>query len=973
MGAEANRLPAPAGARIDRDRALGFSFEGRAFRGYAGDTIASALAANDEWVLSRSFKYHRPRAALSMAGQDANTLVQLPDEPNVLADRREIAQGLAVMGQNYAGSLAHDRRAVLDRLGAFLPVGFYYKAFYRPRGAWRRWEPIIRAYAGLGKVALDAAQGTYDKAYLFCDVAVVGGGPAGMAAALAAAGSGAEVVLIDENPTLGGALGYARFDADGVRGEAVRAELIAEVAASSAVRTMCDAVANALYADNWLAVIAGKRLYKLRAGAVLVATGAMEQPIVFRNNDLPGVMLGTAAQRLIRHYGVRPGRRAVVVTANEGGYGAALDLAAAGVEVVAVVDVNGARAEAGAMGAAVAARGITIRRGHAVVEAVPRADRRHVAGLRVAPAAGRGGWEGPGERLDCDLVCMSTGYTPTAHLLAHAGAALRYDEESATFAVSDVPEGVFAAGSVAGRHDLDSVLVDARHAGWAAARFAGPGAGAPEPPRANNLGRSGHSHPWPIFPHPKGRDFIDFDEDLEVRDIRNAAADGYAHPELLKRYSTLGMGPSQGRHSALPGILLAAEATGRAVTALDRTTMRPPYMAESFAHLAGRRFEPVRETPMHRRHLEAGATMMPAGPWYRPAYYGAPERARACIRDEALNVRGGVAMIDVSTLGGLEVRGPDAAEFMERMYTFAYAKQPVGRARYVLMTDVSGVIVDDGIACRMAEDHFYVTATTTGAQAVYTEMLWHNAQWRLKVDVTNVTAAFCGINIAGPGSRAVLAQVCSEPDLSAVAFPYMGVREGTVAGIPARLLRVGFVGELGYEIHAPAASGEALWDALTAAGAAAGLRPFGVEAQRLLRLEKGHILVGQDTDGLTNPHEAAMSGAISRKKPFFVGGRSIEIQARRIERMLVGFSPLDPSAPRIKECHLVLREGAIAGRVTSCAFSPTLERVIGLAYVAPDQAEVGAEFTIKVEGGRLVRARVETLPFYDAGGTRQEM
>ena len=960
MNGEANRLPAPAGRWIDRDRRIGFSFEGRAFQGYAGDTIASALAANDEWVLSRSFKYHRPRGALTMAGQDANTLVQLPGEPNVLADRREIAEGLAVTGQNYAGSLAHDRRAVLDRLGGFLPVGFYYKAFYRPRGAWRRWEPMIRSYAGLGKVALDAPRGTYDKAYLFCDVAVVGGGAAGLAAALEAADAGAEVVLIDENPALGGALGYARFDAAGERGEALCAELVEAVAAAPGIRTMTGAVANALYADNWLAAIAGNRLYKLRATAVVVATGAMEQPAVFRNNDLPGVMMGTAAARLIRHYGVRPGRRAVVLSANEGGYGAAIDLAEAGVEVAAVVDLNG-NAEPGPLATAVAERGLAVRRARAVVEAVGHGP--HVAGLRM---------EGPAGGLDCDLVCMSTGYTPAAHLLCHVGATLRFDAESATLAVSGIPEGVFAAGSVAGHHDLDSVLADGRHAGWAAARFAGLSV-AEEPRPANNVRRSGHSHPWPIFPHLKGRDFVDFDEDLEVRDVRNAAAEGFTHPELLKRFSTLGMGPSQGRHSALPGLLLTAEATERPAAELDRTTLRPPYTGESFGHLAGRRFEPVRETPMHRRHVEAGAKMMPAGTWLRPAYYGPPDRAQACIREEALGVRRGVGMIDVSTLGGLEVRGPDAAEFMERMYTFAYAKQPVGRARYVLMTDVSGVIVDDGIACRMAEDHFYVTATTTGAQAVYTEMLWYNAQWRLAVDVTNVTAALCGINVAGPDARAVLAEVCDDVDLGAQAFPYMGMREGTVAGVAARILRVGFVGELGYEVHAPAAAGEALWDALIEAGAGAGLRPFGVEAQRLLRLEKGHILIGQDTDGLTNPVEAAMAWAISRKKPFFVGGRSIEIQARRIERTLVGFTLPDPAAPTPKECHLVIRDGAIAGRVTSCARSPTLERVVGLAYVAPDQAEPGTEFTIKVESGALVRARVEKPPFYDPEGARQEM
>ncbi len=970
MSGQANRLSEPAGAWIDRGRPVTFSFEGARFEGYAGDTIASALAANNEWVLSRSFKYHRPRGALTMAGQDANSLVQLPDEPNVLADRHQIAEGLAVTGQNYAGTLAHDRRALLDTLGGFLPVGFYYKAFYRPRGAWRRWEPLVRSFAGLGKVALDAPQGYYDKAYLFCDVAVVGGGPAGMAAALEAADAGAEVLLIDENPMLGGALGYARFDAEGARGGALRAELVKAVAAATGIRTLCGTVANALYADNWLAAIAGNRLNKVRASAVVVATGAMAQPAVFRNNDLPGVMMGTAAARLIRHYGVRPGRRAVVLTANDGGYGAALDLAEAGVEVAAIVDLNGT-AEAGPLAAAAADRGLEVRPARAVVEAV--AGGRHVAGLAVARAAGDGRWEGPLERLDCDLVCMSTGYTPTAHLLCHVGAGLRYDPESSTFALSDIPDGVFAAGSVAGRHDLDSVLADGRRAGWEAARFAGLSPGA-EPPPANNIGRAGHTHPWPIFPHPKGRDFVDFDEDLEVRDVRNAAAEGYTHPELLKRFSTMGMGPSQGRHSALPGLLLTAEATGRPTAELDRTTVRPPYAAESFGQLAGRRFEPVRETPMHRRHLEAGAKMMPAGTWYRPAYYGPPERAQAAIRDEALNVRGGVGMIDVSTLGGLEVRGPDAAEFMERMYTFGYVKQPVGRARYVLMTDVSGVIVDDGIACRMAEDHFYVTATTTGVQAVYTEMLWYNAQWRLAVDVTNVTAALCGVNVAGPGSRTVMAEVCEGVDLGAKAFPYMGVREGMVAGIPARILRVGFVGELGFEVHAPAGSGEALWDALIEAGAGLGLSLFGVEAQRLLRLEKGHILIGQDTDGLTNPVEASMAWAISRKKPFFVGGRSIEIQtARGINRTLVGFSVPDPAAPTPKECHLVIRDGAIAGRVTSCAFSPTLERVVGLAYVAPDQAEPGAELTIKVEGGRLVEARVEKPPFYDPQGARQEM
>jgi sarcosine oxidase subunit alpha len=382
----------------------------------------------------------------------------------------------------------------------------------------------------------------------------------------------------------------------------------------------------------------------------------------------------------------------------------------------------------------------------------------------------------------------------------------------------------------------------------------------------------------------------------------------------------------------------------------------------------------MRLTAMHHRHIEAGAEMMPAGPWMRPAYYGPKERRDETILEEAANVRANVGIVDVSTLGGLEVRGPDAAEFLERIYTFAYKKQPVGRSRYVLMTDMAGVIADDGVAARFHEQHFYVTATTSGAPQVYQTMLWYNAQWRLDVDVTNVTASYAGVNIAGPRSRDVLTHLTSDVDLGAAAFPYMGVREGHVAGIPSRLLRVGFVGELGYEIHVPASQGEALWDALMEAGRAVGIRPFGVEAQRLLRLEKGHIIVSQDTDGLTTPDEADMEWAIAKAKPFFVGKRSIEIQrAKGVTRKLVGFVLADAADPMPKECHLVVRGGEITGRVTSVAYSPVLAKVVGLAFVAVDQAAVGTEFDVKVEGGRRVRAVVTKPPFYDPDNKRQEL
>ena len=967
-----SRLPPPAGSLIDRNRGVEFSFEGQRYTGFAGDTIASALAANGVCVLSRSFKYHRPRGILTACGQDANTLVQLGDEPNVLADRRPIEPGMTVTAVNVVGRLDRDRAALLGRLGRFLPVGFYYKAFYKPRVAWRLWAPLIRRLAGLGTVNVKAAHGYYDKQYLFADVAVVGGGPAGMAAALEAAKSGAEVLLIEENTILGGALNYARFDAAGRRAARLRADLAAKVEGDDNVRVLTDAVCNGWFDDNWLPIIRGNRLYKLRAKAVVVAAGSYEQPMVFRNNDLPGVMLGSAAQRLIRLYGVKPGRRAVVVTANGDGYGVALDLAEAGVEVACVVDLGAAPTECD-RARAVVDRGVPVLRESTVFEAIPAPGSGAVGGARVARITGEGAHAEAADRFDCDLIATSTGYHPTANLLCHAGGRMVYSDAKAAYEVTELPPHVVAAGSVNGAETLDAALEDGRRAGWEAASDAGFRVGRKPAARAPKRARR-QSHPWPMFPHPKGNDFVDFDEDLQVRDIVNAIAEGYDDIELLKRFSTVGMGPSQGRHSALSSVRLAAKATGRTVAETGATTSRPPFVAENFGHLAGRSFEPVRTTAMHHRHLELGAEMMPAGAWLRPALYGANDKREETIRAEARNVRTNVGLIDVSTLGGFEVRGADAAEFLERMYTFAYAKQVVGRARYVLMTDMTGVIVDDGVACRMHDRHFYVTATTGGAEGVYRNMLFYNAQWRLDVDVTDVTAAYSAVNIAGPRSREVLARVCDDVDLSAEAFPYMGVRTGHVAGIPARLLRVGFVGELGYEVHAPASQGEALWDALMAAGGDAGIRPFGVEAQRRLRLEKGHIIIGQDTDGLTHPYEAGMAWAVARKKPYFVGMRSVEMQrANGIERKLVGFNLVDRRAPAPQECHLVIRDGEITGRVTSCARSPALEKVIGLAYVAPDQAEIGARFEIKVDGGTMVEAEVAPLPFYDPDGKRQEM
>ena len=967
-----NRLPAPFGRAIDRERAISFTFEGREFTGYAGDTVASALAADDQWIMSRSFKYRRPRGILTMAGQDANTLVQIGSEPNVLADRRAIEPALAVTAQNYDGSLEADRGAVAELFARFMPVGFYYKAFYK-RGTWKHWEPVIRNRAGLGKVDTYAHHGYYDKQYLFADVAVIGGGPAGLSAALQAAAGGGEVVLIDEWPLLGGALNYARIDRDGDKAAGLADQLASQIRAAGNVGILRNAVCTGWFSDNWLSIVQGNRFYKLRTKAVVMATGSLEQPAVFRNNDLPGVMNGSAAQRLIRLYGVRPGRRAVVIAANEDAYGVALDLGDAGCKVQAVVDLR-QRAGDSALVRAVRGRGVPILEGYAVTEAIASTGKHGIIAAGVARITSEGETDGKLITFDCDLLCMSTGYSPAGQLLHHAGTRFGYDQSANMFVPAALPPHVYAAGSVNGTYRLEAVLAEGRRAGWAASQDAGFTNGSEPPAVAGDRGSAGQTHSWPIFPHKRGRDFVDFDEDLQVKDLVNGIADGYDDIELLKRYSTVGMGPSQGRHSAVAAVRVLARETKTDLARMSVTTQRPPYMPEKFGHLAGRVFEPERHTTMHHRHLELGAKMMPAGIWYRPAYYGGTTERERAIHDEALNVRTNVGLIDVSTLGGLDIRGPDAAEFLNRLYTFSYTKQPVGRSRYVLMCDQSGAIMDDGVACRFHDEHFYVTATTSGVDAVYRLMLQWNAQWRLDIDVANVTAAYAGVNIAGPRSREVLSRICHDVDLSAAAFPYMGVRMGSVAAIPARLLRVGFVGELGYEIHVPASQGEALWDALMAAGGTAGIRPFGVEAQRVLRLEKGHIIISQDTDGLTHPHEADMGWAIAKSKPYFMGGRSIAIQmAKPLTRKLVGFTVDDHSAPVPEECHLTIRGKEITGRVTSAVRSPALGRTIGLAYVAPDQAAHGSTFDIRIGGGRMIQGRVVPIPFYDPENKRQEM
>jgi len=961
------RLPQRPGEWIDRSQALRFHFEGRDYLGYAGDAVSSALWASGVRTLGRSFKYHRPRGILSLANHDINVLLQDGQRLNVRGDVVALREGMDLSAVNTWGGVAKDRVRFLDRLSSFLPVGFYYKAFYSKRW-FPLWERMFRLITGLGRVDTSTPHIYTPKRYDFCDVLVVGGGVAGLSAALAAAEAGARVVLVDENARVGGSGAY-QLGGEAAQRDAV-SDLVLRARSHQDIRILESTLAAAWYADQWVPLVDEHKLTKMRARATVMASGAFEQPTVFRNNDLPGVMLGSAMQRLIHRYAVQPARRAVVAAGNADGYRVALDLIEAGVQVLAVADLRDPLPSCAAV-EQVRARGVECLPGTGVFEA--HADGRgELAAVTLCKVRDGVADAATARRLDCDGLAMSTGWAPAANLLYQAGARMRFDERLQQFVPDVLPEGVFACGRVNGTYAFEGKLADGARAGALAAAHA-LGQAAPSTPPVPASGDA-PSHPWPVIAHPSAKNFVDFDEDLQVKDFENAVQEGYDNIELLKRYTTVGMGPSQGKHSNMTALRILGRLTGKSPQQVGTTTARPFFHPVPMSHLAGRGFNPQRRSPLHGRHAALGAVFMPAGAWERPEYYAVPGKARIdCIHDEVRRVRTKVAMIDVGTLGKIEVRGPQAAEFLNRVYTARIDLLKVGGTRYGISCDESGVLTDEGVIARLSDTVYYFTTTTSGAATVYREMSRLNSEWRLECGIVNLTGAYASVNLAGPDCRKVLGPLC-DVDLSAEAFPYLAVREGAVAGIPARLMRVGFVGEWGYEIHVPAEYGPALWDALMQAGEPYGIGPFGVEAQRLLRLEKGHLIVSQDTDGLTHPFEVSMDWAVKLDKPFFVGQRSLKILKQMpLKRKLVGFKlPAGYSGPVPQECHLVIVDGEIAGRVTSIYWSPNLGHHIGLAFLPPTMTDPGTTFQIRATGGALIIAEVCETPFFDPQDLRQK-
>ena len=965
-----NRLHPKEGEVIDRATTIRFTFDGAEYPAHPGDTVASALAAAGVQVLSRSFKYHRPRGLLCCSGHCPNCLVQIGDEPNVRACTRQVEAGMEVRAQNVWPSLNRDLLSLTQLGSRFMPVGFYYKTFIRPQKLWPLYEHTLRHVAGLGEVHIDTPLGEFDKQYLHTDVVIAGGGPAGISAALAAAEADAQVLLFDENPALGGHLRFT-VPMDSSATPAVSKdlpELLEAVNQQPNITVFTDTSLLGWYQDNWLCAVKGTRLFKIRTKSVVVATGAYEAPLIFDNNDLPGVMLGSAVQRLAHLFGVLPGKQVVIVTANEDGWDVAADLQSLGVNVGAIVDEREPNACSSPYRDGLVNAGVPVFYRHTIVEALGS---NTVRGAKIARIDEHGEISPiTTQSLNCDLIVTSMGWTPATELAYMAGGKSEYNDERAEILPVSTPPGVYVVGRAAGIHALDSQIAEAEQAGSNAAAFAGFGEADDSAVQSSGILEPCRTSERVCVPGNKKR-FVCYCEDVTDEDVETAIAEGYDSIELLKRYSTISMGPCQGAMCSMNAIHLCARANGLTVQETGTTTARPPTTPVTLGALAGQNMEPVQTTPIHQWHLDHGADMMVAGLWLRPNHYGDPA-------SEAMGVRERAGLIDVSPLGKLQLTGPGVPELLERIYTNQWENLRVGRVRYGVMCNDEGVVLNDGVCAHLSDETWYMTTTSTGATTIFEWLQWWlQSGWGEGIHLTDLTDAYSAFNLAGPQSRAVLEKL-TDRNLANKAFPYMRVRSTKVADVPCRLLRIGFTGELSYEVHCPSAYALHVWEALVEAGREFGIAPFGVEAQRILRLEKAHIIVGQDTDAMSDPLSANMAWAVKLDKPDFLGKPSLmRISTEGPKQLLVGFKMVDSDVVPDEGLQIVEPDAdgklKIIGWITSSRFSPTLAEAIGLCWLPPELAsQDGAPFTIRMDG-LLKEARVQHDAFYDPDGERLRM
>ena len=997
-----NRLA--TGGRIDREQQLEFSFDGKTLQGCAGDTLASALLANDIHLVGRSFKYHRPRGILSAGAEEPSALVQIGSgartEPNALATRVELYDGLEVSSQNRWPSLDWDVGAV-NGLGSRLFVsGFYYKTFMWPASLWMTYEKIIRNAAGLGKGPVGPDPDRYDQKNVWCDVLVAGGGPAGLLAALAAGRAGARVIIADEQAELGGSLLSDTAEIGGKPAAGWVAKCLAELAGMDEVTVLPRTTVAGYYDYNYLTMlervtdhggaepdgrIPRQRFWQVRARQVVLATGAIERPLVFRDNDRPGVMMAGAVRTYLNRYAVFAGRRAVIFTNNDSAYGTAIDLERAGA-AVKIVDLR--RAPRGPAAEAAREAGIEILDGHAIT-GVKGGKRVSGVAIMALDDSGEAVTAAP-RSLSCDLVAMSGGWNPSVHLFSQSRGKLRFDDALASFVPDETPQAARSAGACNGSMALADCLGEGAAAGIAAARDAGfKATKAPPAPKAARPDEAPILPVWTVpAPRPPGRGgkcFVDFQNDVTAGDLHLAAREGYRSIEHLKRYTTTGMGTDQGKTSNVNALAIMAGIRGVPVPAVGTTTFRPPYTPVTFGAIAGRNvgpfMDPQRYTAMHDWHVEHGAVFEDVGQWKRPWYYPRPgETMQDAVNREVSAARNSVGMVDASTLGKIDISGPDAAKFLNMIYTNAWLKLPVGSCRYGLMLREDGMVFDDGVTTRLADNRFLMTTTTGGAATVMSWLEeWLQTEWPdMQVYCTSVTEQWATVAVCGPYARHVVGALTEYDKLGPRDFPFMTLREMDIAGIPARVFRISFTGELAFEINVARRHGPALWEALWQQGERYGITPYGTEAMHVLRAERGFVIVGQETDGTVTPMDLGMDWIVSKKKGDFLGRRSFarEDIMRDDRKQLVGLFTSRPATVLTEGAQLVERvEPAppmkMVGYVTSAYYSPNVGRSIALALVERGRERIGETlYAPRLDDGKPIEVTITEPVFYDKEGVR---
>ncbi|MGK0374163.1 MAG: sarcosine oxidase subunit alpha [Arenicella sp.] len=997
-----NRLS--SGGRIDRSKPISFSFDGKQYQGYQGDTIASALLANGMRLIGRSWKYHRPRGIVGDGAEEPNALFQVEQGaltiPNVRGTQAQIYQGMVFNSTNAWPSVNFDVMSVFGAFSRFLPAGFYYKTFMWPKKFWMTYEHVIRQASGLGESPKQIDPDHYEKTNAHCDVLVVGAGPSGLMAALAAGRSGARVIIADEQEELGGRLLSSSASIESIGASVWAERAIDELRQMPEVTILPRATVFGYHDANFLTIAerltdhlavsdrkgARERVWRVRAKQVVLASGAHERPIVFANNDRPGVMLASAVSTYANRYAIKLADRAVVFTNNDGAYQTAIDLKKSGVSEVTLVD---SRADGIILAEAVKATGVKVINGCAIVNVLGKA-KVIAAEIRNISADGKS-ISGAIQRLDCDLVATSGGWNPAIHLFSQSGGKAAWNDEKSCFETGLVVQKQISVGAANASFSLADCLSEGAAAGIAAAQAAGFNATDISIPSSDQIEYTALEPLWRVptegLPSRTAKAFVDPQNDVAVSDIYLAAREGFESIEHVKRYTALGFGTDQGKMGNISGMAILSEALGNKISDTGTTTFRPNYTPVTFGAIAGPEIgstlsDPVRKTAMHTWHQENGALFEDVGQWKRPWYFPhAHETLDQAVDRECLAVRNSVGIMDASTLGKIEISGKDSGDFLNMIYTNAWKKLGINCARYGFMLGEDGMVMDDGVTIRLDDNRYFMHTTTGGAASVMGWMeLWLQTEWpELEVYLTSVTDHWATSAVAGPNSRKLVSSIIEGIDFDKDAFPFMASRQGTLAGLPVRVNRISFSGELCYEVNVNANHGRFVWEQLIAAGKPYDITPYGTETMHVLRAEKGYVIVGQDTDGSVTPIDLGMGWAVSKAKDF-LGKRSLTRvdTARQDRKQLVGLLTEDPKQ--------VLQEGAqivnqpsekiplpMLGHVTSSYHSACAGRSIALALVKNGFQRQGETIYVTTTDGKFVAAKISSTVFIDPQGEKQNV